>query len=84
MCWDAVSGTWVDYWLEDTATDGRRAELWLQHPGTGASGEEIDEVTGGNGDLSISFWYEVSVTSNVYPKLCTSDANTDRRCSGWL
>ncbi|RKR91778.1 hypothetical protein BDK92_6186 [Micromonospora pisi] len=83
MCWDS-SGTMVDYWLEDTAADGRRAELYLQYPGSGSSGVEVDEVTGGAGDWSEAWWFNGSATSNVYPKLCTSDANTDRRCTGWL
>jgi hypothetical protein len=82
ICTDAI-GTGLTYFLEDTAKDGRRAEVWLITPSTSAGGVEIDEATGGVGDWADGEWYGFH-KSGVWLKLCTSDANTDRRCGSRL
>lgn len=82
ICTDAL-GTGVSYFLEDTAKDGRRAEVWLITPSTSSSGVKLDEATGGVGDWADGEWYGL-YKSGVYLKLCTSDANANRRCGSRL
>jgi hypothetical protein len=65
----------IDLYLEDTAKDGRRVEAWLV---TGINEYEIFEVTGGLG-ASGTDWLFVQEKS-VKVKLCTSDADRDRKC----
>ncbi|WP_229399817.1 hypothetical protein [Micromonospora okii] len=84
LCWGNDIGTMIDYSLWDTAPDGRRAEIWVKYPGSPSNGEKVGEVTGGDGDVLYSVWHDSNVSSGVYPKLCTSNANTARRCTGWL
>ncbi|GAB3808940.1 hypothetical protein [Micromonospora zhanjiangensis] len=82
ICVDS-SGTGVSYFASDTAKDGRRAEVWLRSPATSSSGVKINEATGGVGDWAEGEWYGF-YQSGVSLRLCTSDANTDRRCGSWL
>ncbi|MFK4593353.1 hypothetical protein [Streptomyces pristinaespiralis] len=82
MCWDGL-GTGADYYLQDTARDSRRAEIWVKTPRNGTQGEEVDEATGGQWDSVVGDFYTLD-SSGVYIKVCTSDANTNRVCSAWL
>ncbi|SCE68341.1 hypothetical protein GA0070216_101344 [Micromonospora matsumotoense] len=82
ICPEAVT-TGLSYFLEDTAKDGRRAEVWLRTPSTSSSGVKLDEATRGAGDWAEDEWYG-PFSSGVSLKVCTSDANTDRRCGSWL
>ncbi|MEU8003579.1 hypothetical protein AB0B66_20675 [Catellatospora sp. NPDC049111] len=82
ICVDAI-GTGLRYFLEDTDKDGRRAEVYLITPATSAFGVELDEAARGVGDWADGEWYGL-FKSGVYLKLCTSDANTDRRCGSRL
>ncbi|MEV0426754.1 hypothetical protein [Micromonospora sp. NPDC050495] len=82
ICPEAYT-TGLSYFLEDTAKDGRRAEVWIRTPSTSSSGVKLDEATGGVGDWAEDEWYG-PFSSGVYLKVCTSDANTNRRCGSWL
>ncbi|MFF0314526.1 hypothetical protein ACFYPH_07715 [Micromonospora sp. NPDC005252] len=82
ICPEAFT-TGLSYFLEDTAKDGRRAEVWIRTPSTSTAGVKLDEATGGVGDWAEDEWYGL-FSSGVYLKVCTSDGNTNRRCGGWL
>lgn len=74
ICIEAA-GADIDLYLEDTAKDGRRAEAWMV---TSLTEYEIFEVTGGKGDWD-DHWLFIQ-EAYVQVKVCSSDANLDRRC----
>ena len=69
------AGADITLYLEDTAKDGRRAEAWLV---TSINEYEVFEVTAGQG-ASDTDWLFVQ-EAYVKVKVCTSDADRDRRC----
>ncbi|QFU91142.1 hypothetical protein [Amycolatopsis sp. YIM 10] len=69
------AGANINLYLEDTAKDGRRAEAWLV---TSINEYELFEVTGGRGDSDTHWLFKQEAYVKV--KLCTSDANLDRKC----
>jgi hypothetical protein len=81
ICWNET-GTRGDYYLKDTKKDGRRAEVWLHHPGGPANGIELDEVTAGVGHDTSGV---ISTLSNhdIWLRACSSNANKDPKCDSW-
>ncbi|WP_405653013.1 hypothetical protein [Streptomyces sp. RK9] len=70
--------------LKDTARDGRSAELWSYTPGY-PRWKHQSTIGGVNKtvDLSGAWWGVVNgKTSQTSLKICTSDAGSDRKCSG--
>ncbi|HEU5473682.1 MAG TPA: hypothetical protein VFV67_23800 [Actinophytocola sp.] len=75
ICIEAY-GANINLYLEDRAKDGRRAEAWLV---TGINEYELFEVTGGVDDWDTYWHFDQEATVRV--KVCTSDADIDRRCA---
>lgn len=75
-------------YLQDTARDGRRAELWVGYTSSGADRELALEATCGVGCWvgagDVWGWISYPYTgSQVRLRVCTSDAGAARQCGSW-
>jgi hypothetical protein len=75
-------------YLEDTAKDGRRAELWVGYTSSGAEKTlELEATCGVGCDVYASDLWDYAAypysSSQAKFRVCTSDAGASRKCGSW-
>lgn len=88
MWWMSPEYDELPTYLEDTAKDGRRAELWVGYTSSGSDRELVLEATCGVGCApdagGLWAWATYPYTGDQARfRVCTSDAGASRRCGSW-